>query len=82
VTEWDDFAEWVSIGIERGWCSVPTCATHDGIPRTEAEESAWDDGWDPCENVLRLWPLTNDAPGTGRDAQPVVKVESQPEVEG
>jgi hypothetical protein len=83
VTEWTDFAEWISVGIERGWCSEPVCATHDGIPRTEAEGLAWDDGWDPCENVVRLWPINDgSALGTGRDAQPVVEVESQPVVEG
>ena len=74
MSEWVDFAEWISVGIERGWCSEPVCATHDGIPRTEAEGLAWDDGWDPCENVVRLWPLS--------DSQPVVEVESQPVVEG
>jgi len=46
----------VEYGVVQSWCSLPTCATHDGIPRNEEEEAAWEGGGDPCEHVLRLWP--------------------------
>jgi len=50
-----EFREWLRVGVERGWCSEPVCATHDGLPRTDAEDQAWEDGWDPCEHAVRLW---------------------------
>jgi hypothetical protein len=31
------------------------CQTHDGVPQTPEEDDAWEDGWDPCIPVLRLW---------------------------
>jgi hypothetical protein len=48
--------EWIEFGVWKGWCSKPACATHDGIPRTALEEEAWEEGFDPCEHVIRLWP--------------------------
>ena len=50
------FEEWLAHGVLNGWISYPACATHDGIPSTDAETEAWEEGWDPCEHVLRLWP--------------------------
>jgi len=48
--------EWIKLGIENGWCSAPTCATHDGVPSTDEEADEWEAGYDPCQHVLRLWP--------------------------
>lgn len=47
--------EWIAVGVANDWCSVPSCATHDGIPMDEDEEEEWEDGMDPCQHVLRLW---------------------------
>ena len=49
-------AAWLAEGLRRGWCSEPVCATHQGVPSTEAEAVRWEAGEDPCEHVLRLWP--------------------------
>lgn len=54
--EWADFSEWLEYGRGRGWCSEVVCDTHDGLPRTEEEEAAWEEGWDPCEYAIRVWP--------------------------
>jgi hypothetical protein len=50
-----DVGEWVNYGVEKGWCSLPACATHDGVPGTPEEDEDWDRGGDPCQAVLRLW---------------------------
>lgn len=55
MSEWDEFNAWLQQGIERGWCSEPACETHDGLPWTDEEIEAWDDGWDPCLPAVRLW---------------------------
>ena len=51
------FDEWITQGIDLGYCSVPACQTHEGLPSTEEEDAAWDEGWDPCVPAMRLyWP--------------------------
>ena len=52
----DAFWDWLSYGIEKGWVSEPVCGTHDVIPQTVEGTRAWNDGQDPCEHVVRLWP--------------------------
>ena len=49
------FDEWLSIGMENKFVGPPVCSTHDGIPTTEDEDMAWDEGSDPCIHVLRLY---------------------------
>lgn len=51
-----EFDAWMAYGVEKGWCSRPVCATHDGVPDTEEEQAEWDEGYDPCQHILRLWP--------------------------
>ena len=51
----DDAADWISLGVEKGWISDPFCYTHDGDPyMTEEEEKEWEEGGDPCSPVLKL----------------------------
>lgn len=50
------FWTWLTTGIDAGWVSAPVCATHDGVPGTSDEDDEWDDGGDPCQHVVRLWP--------------------------
>lgn len=47
--------EWLEYGVEKGYCTPVCCATHDGIPDTEEEQKAWDEGYDPCAPIVRLW---------------------------
>lgn len=49
------FDEWLNFGIKNNWISPISCATHDGVPSTEEEESSWEDGGDPCQFVVRIW---------------------------
>jgi len=50
-----DFWDWLEVGMKAGWISKPVCATHDGIPATEAEDNEWMEGFDPCQHIVRLW---------------------------
>ena len=42
-------------GMERGWIGPRVCAIHDGLPMTEEEESEFDEGYDPCIPVYRIY---------------------------
>ena len=48
--------EWLQTGINNKWIGPPTCATHDGIPSSNQETQQWDNGQDPCQHILRLYP--------------------------
>ena len=54
--EWNARAEWITLGIEKGWISEQYCATHDGGYEylNDEEKAEYDEGGDPCEPVLRL----------------------------
>lgn len=52
-----NFSEWLEIGLEQGWISEPACSTHDILPMTEEEMVEWDQGFDNCIPVLRLWTI-------------------------
>ena len=47
--------EWIEYGQERGFCSAPTCDTHEGLPLTEAEIEQFDGGDDPCVIGVRVY---------------------------
>jgi hypothetical protein len=49
-----DYSDWISYGMEQGWAGPAVCATHDGVPSSEAEELEWEDG-DPCQHIVRLY---------------------------
>ena len=49
------FNEWMTYGIEKGWCGPPVCYTHDGLPMSEQEYAEFDEGQDPCTHVVRLY---------------------------
>jgi hypothetical protein len=51
---WDEFPEWLQIGIDKGWISPGFCYTHDGDPYiTDEEEAEWAAGGDPCFPIFR-----------------------------
>lgn len=54
-----DISEWLNIGITNGWCTLPVCGTHQGIPGTPEEDDEWEEGGDPCQVVLRIWDQIN-----------------------
>jgi hypothetical protein len=49
------FDEWITYGIEKGWCGPPVCYTHDGLPMSEHEMQGFDDGEDPCMHIVRMY---------------------------
>jgi hypothetical protein len=49
------FDEWISYGIEKGWCGPPVCYTHDGLPMSDQEYAEFDEGQDPCSHIVRMY---------------------------
>ena len=47
--------EWIQYGIDRGYCTPTACNTHDGPEMTAEEADAFEEGYDPCIHVVRLW---------------------------
>lgn len=52
-----NLGEWLRHGIDAGYCTNPSCNTHDGPEMTEDELEQFDDGYDPCVHIVRLWPV-------------------------
>lgn len=51
-----DFDTWMALGIKNGWCGAPVCSTHDGIPMSEPEETAFfEHGHDLCIHIVRMY---------------------------
>jgi hypothetical protein len=50
-----NFQDWLDIGRKHGFCSLPTCSTHEIVPMSEEEEKEWDKGLDPCQVVIRVY---------------------------
>lgn len=50
-----DFFKWLQVGIDSGWCSEVVCDTHDVVPMTAEEMEEWEEGYDPCIFVIRIW---------------------------
>lgn len=49
--------EWLWMGIEKKWCTEVACYSHDALDLTEEEVEAFDQGFDDCIPVVRLWQL-------------------------
>jgi hypothetical protein len=54
-SEVEEFHDWLKVGIDKKWVSDLVCATHNGLPNTEAEEREWEEGFDPCVPGMRVW---------------------------
>lgn len=51
----NQFYEWLELGIKKGWVTDSFCNTHEGDPyMTPEEEAEWDEGGDPCMVVLKV----------------------------
>lgn len=42
-------------GVEKGFCTMPVCDMHDGVPMTDEEMEEYDEFGETCIPVLRLW---------------------------
>ena len=47
--------EWIEYGQEKGFCSAPTCDTHEGLPLSDPEVEEFDAGNDPCVLGVRIY---------------------------
>jgi hypothetical protein len=45
--------EWLAYGIEQGFCSMPICVYHDGIPTTHSEDLDIDKHGEICLHLIR-----------------------------
>jgi len=55
VYEQEQFEDWLKVGIEAKWISVPDCTTHNGFPMRDWEEDQFEQGYDPCIVATRIW---------------------------
>lgn len=53
-----DFETWLAYGIEHGFCSQMVRSMHDGTPMSDEEQDKFDEGWDTCIWVVRLYEQT------------------------
>lgn len=53
--KFDDIIDWIEYGQAQGWISPIHCATHDGVPYSVDGAQQWEEGYDPCEPIVRLW---------------------------
>lgn len=51
----ETFYDWLQYGMAQGWCGPAVCETHDGMPLSEEEYNEFDEGNDPCINIIRLY---------------------------
>lgn len=49
------FDEWILHGVSAGYCTLVVCNTHDGVPVTDEEGEEFEEGYDPCIPVVRIW---------------------------
>lgn len=59
------FSQWLSIGIEKGFCTKPYCGNHDTPPLNTADGTALEQGEDICFEAVRI----NSQGPQGPDAQ-------------
>lgn len=48
------FDEWMSYGIDKGWCGPPVCYVHDGLPFMDSEFEL-DDLDSTCIHIVRMY---------------------------
>lgn len=67
-----DFEAWLQFGIDNGWAGPPVCETHDGLPMTVEEETAFEAGEDPCIHVMRMYESPEDKAGVEENHSPSI----------
>lgn len=55
VDTYEEQLAWISYGVEMGWCGPAVCYTHDGLPTSEEEDVEFEEGFDPCISIVRLY---------------------------
>jgi hypothetical protein len=50
----DNLRTWLQEGINNNYCTNIVCEIHDGVPLTQEEEDASEEGLDPCVFVVRI----------------------------
>jgi hypothetical protein len=50
-----NFEQWLRYGVENFFCGPIVCDTHDGAPMTEDEDDQFQEGYDPCVPVIRVY---------------------------
>ncbi len=50
-----NFNQWLEYGYNHNWCSPPICEIHDGTPLSESESVEFENGFDPCIHIIRLY---------------------------
>lgn len=53
------FEEWLKIGFDAGFCGPVVCSTHDGIPTSPDEDHEFNEGYDPCVHMIRVYEDVN-----------------------
>jgi len=48
--------EWITLGLQRGFCGPPVCEVHDGMPRSWTESEILLLGEEICIDIIRLYP--------------------------
>lgn len=66
------FDDWIRAGMDAGFCGPPVCYTHDGLPTSVVEDDAFDEGFDPCLSVVRLYEDAGVAAGVAANHSPSV----------
>lgn len=71
------FEEWLDYGLSNGYCTTATCYTHNGFELTEEENEEFDNGYDPCIPVVRLWAEAEHNDGTPEEVKRTKELEAQ-----
>jgi hypothetical protein len=50
----DKLREWLDVGIANNFCTNLVCMMHDGVPMSDTEVEAEEEGLDPCVFVVRI----------------------------
>ncbi len=67
-----DVEQWLAYGRSQGWCGPAVCATHDGTPTSETEDLEFEEGFDPCIHILRLYENSIKASEVAKNHSPSV----------
>lgn len=59
MSDRDEFEAWLLLGIKRQWVSDVVCERHEGLPWSQQETAAWQEGDDFCVPALRVYGLEN-----------------------
>ena len=49
-----NYNEWITVGLDAGWCGPAVCYTHDGLPTSREEDDEFEEN-DPCIHIIRLY---------------------------